>query len=165
MGVEIERKFLVADPAAAFAAESGSERIAQGYLSPDPAATVRVRLRGDHGYLTVKSPNRGAERGEWEYEIPASDARELLELSRTPVLDKTRHLVRHAGHTWEVDEFHGALSGLVLAEVELSSPYDAVALPPWLGREVTGDPAYYNSSLARRVADGGSAETDCRSRV
>lgn len=148
MAIEIERKFLVADPAAAFAAANAAERIAQGYLSADAAATVRVRLRGNRGYLTVKSPNRGAERGEWEYEIPAADASQLLELSRTPVIDKTRWLVSAGGRVWEVDEFHGSLQGLVLAEVELAAAGDAVELPAWVGREVTGDARYYNSTLA-----------------
>lgn len=148
MAKEIERKFLVANPADAFAAAKAAEHIVQGYLSARKEATVRVRLRGNRAFITVKSPNRGAERGEWEYEIPFADARELLELSQTPVLDKTRHLVDFEGHTWEVDEFHGDLAGLVLAEVELQRADEHVILPPWIGKEVTGNPAYYNSSLA-----------------
>lgn len=148
MGVEIERKFLVADVAAAVAAARSSERIAQGYLSAVPEATVRVRLRGEHGYLTVKSKNRGAVRGEWEYEIPAADARELLALSVTPVIDKVRHVVPYGGRVWEVDVFERP-AGVVLAEVELPDADAPVELPPWVGREVTGDARYYNSSLSR----------------
>ncbi len=152
MAIEIERKFLVTDPAEAFAAADSTSRLAQGYLSAHPEATVRVRLRDGRGYLTVKSPNRGAERSEWEYEIPANDAGELLQISETAVIDKTRHLIDFGGHTWEVDEFHGPLTGLVIAEVELTDPNEAIALPPWLGEEVTGNPQYYNSALALKAA-------------
>lgn len=148
MGKEIERKFLVADPAAAIAAATSATHIVQGYLSPAPEATVRVRLRDNSGFLTVKSPNRGAERGEWEYEIPASDARELLALSRTPLIDKTRYLIPAGdGLTWEVDVFTSPRS-LVLAEIELPEADFPVSLPVWLGAEVTSDPAYFNSSIA-----------------
>lgn len=152
MATEIERKFLVAEPAKAFAAAGSASRLAQGYLSARAEATVRVRLRDGRGYLTVKSPNRGAERGEWEYEIPAEDAGELLQMSETAVIDKTRHLVEFGGHTWEIDEFHGPLAGLVLAEVELTDPNEEIALPPWLGEEVTGNPQFYNSALALKIA-------------
>lgn len=148
MSQEIERKFLVADPAAAFAAAVESSFIAQGYLSTRKEATVRLRLRNNRAYLTIKSPNRGAVRGEWEYEIPAEDARQMLSLCQTAVISKTRHIVPYEGHTWEVDEFHGPLSPLVLAEVELAADNEPVVLPPWLGKEVTTNPAYFNSTLA-----------------
>lgn len=148
MAKEIERKFLVRDPEAARAAATGSRHIRQGYLSADPEATVRVRLADDRGYLTVKSRNRGAERDEWEYEIPARDAEEMLRLSRTPVIDKTRWLVPYGGHVWEVDEFRSPRQ-LIVAEVELGSADEKLELPAWVGEEVTGDPAYYNSNLAR----------------
>jgi len=148
MATEIERKFLVADPEAAIAAAVASSRIVQGYLSPAKEATVRVRMCGDTGYLTVKSQNRGAARGEWEYEIPAGDARELLALSRTPIIDKTRYLIPYAGHVWELDVFTSPRA-LVLAEVELAAEGESLDLPPWLGPEVTGNPDYYNSNIAR----------------
>lgn len=148
MGLEIERKFLVADLEAAIAAAESCEPIAQGYLSAAPEATVRVRLRGDSGYLTVKSKNCGVVRGEWEYEIPAAEARELLALSQTPVIEKLRYVVPHGGHKWEVDVFSRP-AGIVVAEVELQSTETPVDLPPWVGREVTGDARYYNSSLSR----------------
>lgn len=147
MAIEIERKFLVADVEAALAAAVSSSEIAQGYLSPAPEATVRVRVRGERGYLTVKSKNRGIERNEWEYEIPADDARQMLRLSQTAVISKVRYLVPFGGLTWEVDVFSNP-AGLVLAEVELPSAGCDVLLPPWLGREVSGDPAYFNSNLS-----------------
>ncbi len=147
MGKEIERKFIVADPDSAIAAAASSSHIVQGYLSPAPEATVRVRLRDDRGFLTVKSPNRGAERGEWEYEIPAADARELMALSQTPVIDKRRYLVPHDGLLWEVDVFTSPRE-LVLAEVELPEADFPVTLPSWIGEEVTSNPAYFNSTLA-----------------
>jgi CYTH domain-containing protein len=150
MAKEIERKFLVAQPAAMLAASTGSKRITQGYLSVNPDATVRVRLiNSERGFLTVKGRNHGAVRSEWEYEIPAADARQMLELCADTVIDKTRHLVPAAdGLTWEVDEFHSPHAGLFLAEVELPAADHPVALPAWLGEEVTSNPAYYNSTLA-----------------
>lgn len=146
MAKEIERKFLVREPEAAIAAASSASHIRQGYLSAAKEATVRVRVRDDKGYLTVKSPNRGACRGEWEYEIPLADALELLGLSRTPLIDKTRYLIPFAGHVWELDVF-SAPRPLILAEVELTDENEPVELPPWIGIEVTGNPAYYNSNL------------------
>lgn len=149
MALEIERKFLVADLEGALAGAVSSERIAQGYLSAAPEATVRVRVRGGRGWLTVKSPNRGAVRGEWEYEIPEADARELLALSQTGVIDKVRYIVPFGGRRWEVDVFERP-AGVVLAEVELPQENEPVELPSWIGREVTGDSRFYNSSLAGR---------------
>lgn len=148
MAIEIERKFLVADPAAAIAAAASSARIVQGYLSTNPDATVRVRIRGNSARLTVKSRNVGCRRGEWEYEIPVEDARELLALSVSAIIDKTRYVVPFGGHTWEVDIFESPVCP-ALAEVELADADESVALPSWLGEEVTSDPRYYNSSLAR----------------
>ncbi len=122
-----------------------SRHIIQTYLSPDPDATVRLRITDDEAYLTVKGRNSGAERDEWEYHIPERDAREMMERCRhTPVIDKTRY---HVGR-WEVDEYHGSLAGLVVAEIELGSADEEIELPPFIGREVTGDARYYNSVLA-----------------
>ncbi|MDE7407989.1 MAG: CYTH domain-containing protein [Muribaculaceae bacterium] len=151
MAKEIERKFLVADMSFRDMARA-SERIVQGYLSLRPEATVRVRLRGNSGFLTVKGPNHGAVRDEWEYAIPATDAMQMLQrLQCGGVIDKTRYLVDYAGHTWEVDEFHGALAPLVLAEVELTDASEVVEIPPFIAEEVTGDVRYYNSTLAASV--------------
>lgn len=147
MAKEIERKFLVADADAAIAAATSSCRIRQGYLSAAKEATVRVRVCDNKGYITVKSPNRGAERGEWEYEIPLADANELLGLSRTRIIDKTRYVIPFAGHTWELDVF-ASPQELVIAEVELASVDEKIECPQWVGNEVTSDPQYYNSNLA-----------------
>ncbi|MBR0109928.1 MAG: CYTH domain-containing protein [Bacteroidales bacterium] len=149
MALEIERKFLVAGEYKSFA--SSSERITQGYLSSASGRTVRVRIRGDRGWLTIKGPSKdgGISRFEWEMEIPLPDARALLEICEPGVIDKTRWLVPAGDgiHTWEVDEFHGENAGLVVAEIELRSDSDAFERPSWLGPEVTGDRRYYNSML------------------
>ena len=150
MGVEIERKFRVR---AGWRPDGAGEEIAQGYLCSVPERTVRVRLRGGRGYLTVKGKNGGADaarRAEFEYEIPAADARALLALAEPGVIEKERCLVPMAdGHTWEVDVFHGENEGLVVAEIELGAEDEPFARPDWIADEVTGDARYYNSSLAR----------------
>lgn len=150
MGVEIERKFRVR---AGWRPDGAGEEIAQGYLSSVPERTVRVRLRGGRGYLTVKGKNGGADaarRAEFEYEIPAADARALLALAEPGVIEKERFLLPAVdGHTWEVDIFHGENEGLVVAEIELGAEDEPFARPDWLADEVTGDARYYNSSLAR----------------
>ena len=150
MALEIERKFLVTDDsykAMAF----HSDRIAQGYLCREGGNSARVRVRGDKGYLTIKGPSMdgGLSRFEWEKEIPESEAWELLKLCHGGIIDKTRHLVKCGNHTFEVDEFHGDNDGLVVAEVELESADETFERPPFLGKEVTGDKRYYNSSLTR----------------
>lgn len=148
MALEIERKFLVAGDYKLSA--TSCERIAQGYLASGAGCTVRVRVRGDRGYLTIKGPSAdGVSRSEWEYEVPAREALEMLALCSSGVIDKCRYLVPFAGHTFEVDEFYGDNEGLTVAEVELSSVDEQFARPEWLGEEVTGDVRYYNSSLAR----------------
>ena len=143
---EIERKFLVAGD---FRGEvSGASRIIQGFLSSAPGRTVRVRIRDDKGYLTVKGPAQGLTRFEWEKEIPAAEAEQLLQLCEPGAIDKTRYLVPAAdGHVWEVDEFHGDNAGLVVAEIELGAEDEPFERPAWLGAEVTGDRRYYTSSL------------------
>ncbi|MGY6554293.1 MAG: CYTH domain-containing protein [Wenzhouxiangella sp.] len=149
MAQEIERKFLVAGDYRA--AVSGSHRIVQGYLSSAPGRTVRVRIRDDQGFLTIKGMGSasGASRYEWEREIPRSEAEALLALCEPGVIDKTRHLVPWGQHTFEVDEFHGDNAGLVLAEIELESEDQAFERPHWLGQEVTGQARYYNSQLKK----------------
>ena len=149
MAVEIERKFLVTGD---FISEvTSSSRIVQGYLASSPAVTVRVRVYGEKGYMTVKgrTDEGGMSRFEWEKEIPAEDALMLMKLCGGGVIDKVRHLVPFAGHVFEVDVFHGANEGLVMAEVELSSEDEDFEKPSWLGEEVTGDLRYYNSMLLK----------------
>ena len=147
VGTEIERKFLVRDPSIVDGLIGSVIR--QGYLSREPGRTVRIRRRGDQAFVTVKGANVGATRSEWEYEIPAPDADEMLALCDGPILDKTRFLIDVAGRTWEVDVFRGANAGLVMAEVELDAEDAVVELPAWAGLEVTDDPRYYNANLTR----------------
>lgn len=149
MALEIEKKFLVTGD---FMKESTkATRITQGYLSSVPERTVRVRIKGNKGYITVKGIGSasGASRYEWEKEIPVSEVEQLLAICEPGVIDKTRHLVVSGKHTFEVDVFHGENEGLILAEVELSSENEAFVKPGWLGREVTGDTRYYNSMLMK----------------
>lgn len=146
MAKEIERKFLVANDVF-FSMASRSVDIEQGYLCTDPDSTVRVRIKGDEAFITVKSRNYGATRNEWEYSIPVSDAREMMECCRG-VIKKRRFLVPYDGLVWEVDVFGGRHSGLVVAEVEIGSEDVRLSLPPFVGEEVTSDPRYYNSVLA-----------------
>lgn len=149
MGVEIERRFLVAHDDWRASAGPG-RRLSQGYLASDAGCAVRVRVSEEGAWLTLKGPTRGATRAEYEYAIPLADGRAILDtLCTAGRLDKTRHLVEHAGRTWEVDVFHGVHSGLVLAEIELLRADESVALPPWLGPEVTDDARYHNAVLAR----------------
>jgi len=150
MAQEIERKFLVKSDQ--FKAEaSKSTRITQGYLSSVPERTVRVRIKGDQGYITVKGigSGSGASRYEWEKEIPMAEVDELLKICEPGVIDKTRFEVKMGNHTFEVDEFYGENSGLIVAEVELSAEDEAFGKPEWLGQEVTGDPKYFNSMLMK----------------
>jgi len=148
MGIEIERKFLLKGEGWRGLGQPTLMR--QGYLVADPVRTVRVRIEGERAVITIKSKSTGASRGEWEYEIPVPDAAELLErLCEQPLVEKVRHRIEHAGHTWEVDEFQGENAGLVVAEIELGSEDEAFDTPDWIGQEVTGDPRYYNSSLIR----------------
>lgn len=142
MAKEIERKFLVMDDSYK---SSPHTRIRQGYLSSEPTRTVRVRIKGNRGFLTVKGLTCGATREEFEYEIPICDAEAMICLCEPDtIIDKTRY---NAGR-WEVDEFHGRLDGLRVAEIELSGEDEAIELPSFAGREVTGDERYYNSALA-----------------
>ena len=148
MPLEIERKFLVEGDFKDGAFKS--YRIIQGYLSTERGRTVRVRLRDGQGFLTIKGPSNknGFTRFEWEKEIPADEAEDLLKLCSGNVIDKTRYLIKGPdGHVFEVDEFHGDNEGLVVAEIELKSEDEDFLRPDWLGEEVTGDRRYYNSML------------------
>lgn len=146
MATEIERKFLVTGTE--WQAARGTT-YRQGYLSSVKERTVRVRVVDDQGWLTVKGQTEGATRAEFEYPIPVADARALLELCEKPLIEKVRRKIPFAGMVWEVDEFLGENAGLVVAEIELSSADQAFARPAWVGQEVTEDPRYYNSALAR----------------
>jgi CYTH domain-containing protein len=149
MALEIERKFLVVGDYKSQA--TLSEHIAQGYLSSDGGCTVRVRVRGERGFLTIKGPSLdGISRSEWEYEVPAKDVLQMLPLCRVGVIDKCRYLVPFEGHIFEVDEFYGDNEGLVVAEVELSSEDEAYVKPDFVDEEVTGDVRYYNSFLMKK---------------
>ncbi|MBR1711894.1 MAG: CYTH domain-containing protein [Alloprevotella sp.] len=147
MPLEIERKFLVAGDYKSLA--TSHSRILQGYICSGRGRTVRVRLRGDCGYLTIKGPSAdgGLSRYEFEKEITVDEALSLMALCEPGIIDKERWLVPFGGHVFEVDEFHGTNEGLVVAEVELGSPDEAVELPPFIAQEVTGDRRYYNASL------------------
>ena len=149
MAQEIERKFLVAGD---FKQAAGNAvLITQGYLSSVPERIVRVRVKGEKGFITVKGigNDTGASRFEWEKEIPVEDVKELLKICEPGVIDKTRYLVDCGAHTFEVDEFYGDNEGLVVAEVELSDENEEFSRPEWLGEEVTGDKKYYNSMLMK----------------
>ncbi|MBQ9222529.1 MAG: CYTH domain-containing protein [Prevotella sp.] len=149
MAQEIERKFLVKGD---FKSEVfKSTRITQGYLSSVPERTVRVRVKGDKGFITIKGIGNetGASRYEWEKEIPVEDVRELLKICEPGVIDKTRYLVKNGEYTFEVDEFYGDNDGLTVAEIELPSEDAAFNKPAWLGEEVTGDVRFYNSMLMK----------------
>ena len=147
MSIEIERKFLVADDSWRAAASRGM-RYRQGYLSTDPGSSVRVRVCEDAAWLNIKSAPVGFARREYEYGIPAADAHEILEaLCAGPIIEKTRFVVEHEGHAWEIDVFEGENSGLVVAEIELGSADEAFTLPAWAGEDVTGDVRYSNQRL------------------
>lgn len=148
--LEIERKFLVISPA--FKKEAvKSYRIVQGFLNTHPERTVRVRIKGNQGFLTVKgkSNKAGTTRMEWEKEISPEDAELLLQLCEPGVIDKTRYEIKVGNHLFEVDEFLGENKGLIIAEVELNSENEVFQKPHWLGIEVTGETKYYNSQLSK----------------
>jgi CYTH domain-containing protein len=150
MNLEIERKFLVTGNSWREGATGVAFR--QGYIGKDRG--VRVRLAGDKGFLTLKSkplPDSPISRREYEYEIPAADAQEMLNtLCDGGIVEKTRFTVMHQGFLWEIDEFEGANQGLIVAEIELKNPEEQFPLPPWIGKEVSDDPRYANAALAKR---------------
>ncbi len=146
MSVEIERKFLVQGDA--WRGLAIGRYYCQGYVPTQGKQTVRVRIIGDQGYLTLKGPVVGISRSEFEYEIPLADAQAILtELCQRPLIEKHRYRIALGETVWEVDEFLGENQGLILAEVELTHAGQTVDLPVWIGEEVTGDPRYYNSNL------------------
>lgn len=148
MGVEIERKFLLKGEA--WRALGHPVHYRQGYLNRSKERTVRVRMAGEKGYLTIKGISKGMTRMEYEYEIPKEDAAAMLrDLVEKPLIEKNRFRIEYKGLTWEIDEFSGENMGLILAEVELKSEDQAIQLPDWIGKEVTQDSRYYNSNLTR----------------
>jgi len=147
MAIEIERKFLVDEKLLPAAGEKIS--MVQAYLQADPERTVRVRLTNESAFITIKGKLVGFSRKEYEYAIPADDARELIELAIYPPVEKVRHLIWFDGRKWEIDFFTGANQGLVLAELELSDEDEQVDLPPWIKTEVTGQVKYHNSYLSQ----------------
>ncbi|MCB2208891.1 MAG: CYTH domain-containing protein [Bacteroidetes bacterium] len=152
MGKEIERKYLVKGEFKPFATKE--TRITQGYLSSIPERTVRVRIKEDKGFITIKGIGNksGASRYEWEKEIPVSEANELLKLCEPGVIDKTRFIVpEKGGLKFEVDEFYGENEGLTIAEIELPDEDHSFEKPGWLGTEVTGNKKYYNSYLSKKT--------------
>ena len=148
--IEIERKFLVKSEAFKTDAVQ-KERIVQGFLNTDPLRTVRVRIKGDRGYITVKGKGNqnGTTRFEWEKEISVKEAEALMNLSEPGVIDKMRYFIEVGKHIFEVDEFFGDNSGLIIAEVELEHEDEDFLKPQWLGDEVTSDIKYYNSQLSK----------------
>lgn len=162
MAVEIERKFLVSSEE--WREDADGTLLRQGYLNTGKNCIVRVRTAGDKAYLTIKGATTGISRPEYEYEIPLDDANVLLEtLAQQPIIEKVRYCIPRQGHVWEVDEFLGKNSGLVLAEVELEDEGECVNKPGWVGKEVTDDARYRNAALARNPysqwpREGGGAD-------
>jgi len=149
MGVEIERKFLLAnDNWRQYIGESQLMR--QGYIVGSEKASVRVRVSGKKANLNIKSAELGISRKEYEFPIELKDANEILDsLCQGPLIEKTRHWIRVAAHVWEVDEFHGDNAGLIVAEIELSDVDESFEKPDWVGDEVSNDVRYYNVSLVK----------------
>jgi CYTH domain-containing protein len=148
MATEIERKFLIQRNR--WHPEGPGSRMTQGYLSRDPDRTVRVRIVGEEAFMTVKSRRTGISRTEIEFPITHEHARDLMALCFQPVIDKMRHAVLHDGMLWEVDVFHGANEGLIVAEIELPAEDTPFTLPDWIGAEVSHDPRYTNSRLSEQ---------------
>jgi len=147
---EIERKFLVLSEA--FKKEAHKRtRIVQGFLNTNPERTVRVRIQGNDGFLTIKGKanKSGLTRFEWEKQIPLAEAESLLHLCEPGIIEKNRYEISVDGHTYEVDDFLGENEGLIVAEIELTSETESFQKPDWLGKEVTGDEKYYNSNLSK----------------
>ena len=149
MPKEIERKFLVRNDS--WRGQDAGKHYRQGYLSTVKERTVRVRTAADKGFVTIKGITVGASRSEYEYEIPVSDANEMLDrLCERPLIEKTRYRIQRDGLVWEIDEFEGENRGLITAEVELKDEHQSVTLPGWVGQEVTGEPRYFNANLVAK---------------
>lgn len=149
--MEIERKFLVNEELWQHVRKGKGKHIRQGYFTSNENYSVRVRTKGEKAFLTVKGTREGIARDEFEYEIPYPDALFMLENYTQPYLEKIRYEVEFEGKTWEIDEFHGKLSPLILAEVELNSEDEAIQLPGWVTEEVSTNPHYFNSNIIKRL--------------
>ncbi len=150
MATEIEHKYLVNTTSWKKITPQKSIAIKQGYLLTDPHKTIRIRTKGDAGYITIKGKAIGASRPEFEYEIPLNDAEELLKSFCTNLVEKVRHLAVYENKTWEVDEFSGLNEGLIVAEIELASEDEDYAIPEWVAENVTEDVRYANSNLSTK---------------
>ncbi|WP_405208613.1 CYTH domain-containing protein [Aquimarina sp. LLG6339-5] len=148
--IEIERKFLLKSTSFKDIAQKKT-KISQGYLNSNPQRAVRVRIKGEKGFLTIKgkSNDSGTSRFEWEKEIDIKEAQALLQLCEKGVIQKTRYEVKVGDHIYEIDEFYGENEGLIVAEIELSDEHEKFQKPDWLGKEVTGDSKFYNSQLSK----------------
>ena len=149
--MEIERKFLVNDSLWAQLNKPIPNRIQQAYLSDESNCTVRVRIKGTKGFLTIKGKSVGISRAEYEYEIPLDEAEKMIAEFCPKVLSKDRYEIQVGKHVWEVDVFHGKLAPLIVAEIELSREDESFQLPEWVGKEVSDDIEYYNSRLILRL--------------
>ncbi len=150
MSLEIEYKFLVDKTKWEALEKPEPKAIVQAYLQREKDRTVRVRTKGDRGFLTMKGATTGVTRAEFEYEIPAEEVHEIIETFQLTSLEKKRYEIAHEGHLWEVDVFEGKLAGLILAEIELQSETEVFALPDWVTEDVSSDPQYYNSQLVSK---------------
>lgn len=146
MAFEIEHKYLV-DNETYRSMATHKYHIFQGYLSREPARTVRIRTKDDIGYITIKGITKGDIRHEFEYDIPYKDALQLLQMCIPPIIEKVRYIVPFEGHIWEIDEFKGELNHVVIAEIELNESNEKYELPPFVGQNITGDVKYYNSNI------------------
>lgn len=148
--MEIERKFLVDKEKWAAVKKSAPKTIVQAYIVNTSEKTVRVRIKGTKGFLTIKGATVGISRSEFEYEIPLEDAKQIIAQFAEKVIDKERYEIKIGNHIWEIDEFHGKLEGLVLAEIELESEDEHFKKPEWVTEEVSTDPAYFNAKLIEK---------------
>lgn len=148
--MEIERKFLLHVALWNALEKPSPTKIIQAYLVNIPEKTVRVRIKGSKGYLTIKGPTNGISRSEFEYEIPFSDADALIKQFAEKVIDKDRYEINFDGKLWEIDVFHGKLEGLILAEIELESEDETFSVPEWIGKEVSHDEEYFNARLVEK---------------
>ncbi len=146
MAIEIERKFIIKNNEW-HTPEIMGLSMKQGYLTNSPESVVRIRMAGEQAFITVKGKTKGATRLEFEYEIPVTDALEMLELCQKPLVEKIRYMIYYRGFEWSIDIFSGSNQGLAVAEIELDSEEQCFEIPPWARREVTEDPRYYNSNL------------------
>jgi CYTH domain-containing protein len=148
--MEIERKFLVNKEKWELVSKPKPKRIVQSYLVRTPEKTIRVRVKGEKGFLTIKGPTVGISRSEFEYEIPLNEANDLIEQFADKVIEKYRYEITIGNHVWEIDEFHGKLEGLMIAEIELTTEDEAFEKPDWITEDVSLDQQYFNSNLIER---------------